>query len=80
MATVMIATSSFAMSPALDADGWRDYASVETPNLIINDDTIMIAANAISDWDYFWGTTLNPANSGWNDFWFQCADPNGNYW
>ena len=30
----------------------------------------------ISDWDFFWGTTLNPQNTGWNDFWNQCNDPN----
>ena len=27
-------------------------------------------------WDYFWGTTMNPTLNGWNDFWFQCQDPN----
>ena len=29
----------------------------------------------ITDWDYFWGTTLNPELTGWNDFWNQCNDP-----
>ena len=72
MAAVMVATSSFAMSPALDEDGFRDYATVETP--IITDDTIIIEGDTVSDWDYFWGTTLNPVNTGWNDFWFQCQD------
>ena len=72
MAAVMMTTSAFAMSPALDADGWRDYTTLESA--FVNEDTMVIAYDAISDWDYFWGTTLNPANTGWNDFWFACQD------
>ena len=38
--------------------------------------TLAGSANAASDWDIFWGTTvaeaLDPTKNGWNDFWFQC--------
>ena len=34
-----------------------------------------IQAQQINDWNYFWNVTLNPQNTGWDDFWFQCQDP-----
>ena len=85
MAVVMMTTSSFAMSPAMDTiDSTKDYATVATP--VITHEPIVIDVSEISDWDYFWGTivpstfeelgrTLDPVNTGWNDFWYQCQDP-----
>ena len=75
MAAVMMTTSAFAMSPALDGDGFKDYTTVETTVPEITEDTAVVKYSEVSDWDYFWGTTLNPVNTGWNDFWFQCEDP-----
>ena len=78
MAAVVLANSAFAMSPAMDADGWKDYTSVQE-SFIVNEETIVVAADAVSDWDYFWGTTvsqaLDPKTNGWDEFWFQCQDP-----
>ena len=41
--------------------------------------TLAGSANAASDWDIFWGTTvsqaLDPKLNGWDDFWGQCQNP-----
>ena len=80
MAAIMLANTAFAMSPAVDTiDGTRDYASVEITIPAVDDDTIVVDADEVSDWDYFWGTTvsqtLDPKLNGWDNFWFQCQDP-----
>ena len=33
------------------------------------------AYKAAHEWDYFWGTTMNPTLNGWNDFWGRCQNP-----
>ena len=46
-----------------------------TEQLIELEEAEAIAAyKAAHEWDYFFGTTLDPKNSGWNDFWNACNE------